>query len=113
MVNIVPKECLHPILSLMRSGPDVSGYCAKCWKLQFKSKEVLLWKYAMANMFKNEPNSSCPGKIVKIYRTDKYVTARCMACDYHVRGSEFKVERNSILNPRIETTKAVWRISSV
>src|SRR5579872_3296448 len=96
----------------MRSGPDVSGYCSKCWKLQFKSKEVLLWKYALASLFRAEKTPMCPGKIVKVYRTDKYVTARCMACDFHVRGSEFKVERNSILNPRIEPVKSVWRISS-
>ncbi len=108
----MPKDCQHPILSLMRSGPDVSGYCTKCWKLIFKSKEVLLWKYAMANVFKNEKPENCPGKIVKVYRTDRFVTARCMACDYHIRGSEFKAERNSIVNPRIEPMKAVWRISS-
>jgi len=107
----LPKECLHPTLSLMRSGPDVSAYCSKCWKLIFKSKDVMVWKYGMATSFKGEP-TDCTGKLIKIYRTDKYVTARCMACDFHVRQSELKVDRNSIVQPRIAPVKAVWKISS-
>ena len=94
----------------MRSGPDVSAYCAKCWKLMFKSKEVMVWKYALTSAFKSEPEG-CVGKLVKLYRTDRFVTARCMACDYHVRRSEFKVERNSIVQPRIPAVKSVWKIS--
>lgn len=95
----------------MRSGPDVSAYCAKCWKLMFKAKEVMLWKYALSSAFKDEPEG-CIGKLVKIYRTDRFVTARCMACDYHVRKSEFKVERGAIVQPRIEQPKSVWKITS-
>jgi len=95
----------------MRSGPDVSAYCSKCWKLIFKSKDVMVWKYGMSSAFKGEP-ADCAGKLVKIYRTDKYVTARCMACDYHIRQSELKVDRNSIVQPRIAPVKAVWKISS-
>ena len=64
----------------MRSGPDVSAYCAKCWKLMFKSKEVMVWKYGLESAFKKEPEE-CQGKLVKLYRTDRFVTARCMACD--------------------------------
>lgn len=105
-------ECQHLVLSLMRSGPDISGYCVKCWKLIFKTKEVLLWKYALASHFKNETDPDCPGKIAKVYRTDRFVTARCMACDHHVRGSEFKVDRNTIISPRMEPVKSVWRIST-
>ena len=108
---ILPKDCLHPTFSLMRSGPDVSAYCSKCWKLIFKSKDVMVWKYGMESAFKAEPEG-CNGKLVKIYRTDRYVTARCMACDYHVRQSELKVDRNSIVQPRIPPVKAVWKISS-
>jgi hypothetical protein len=100
------------MLSLMRSGPDVSAYCTKCWKLIFKTKEATVWKHAIAGQFKKETDPNCPGKIVKIYRTDRFVTARCMSCDYHVRGSEFKVDRNSVISPRIEPLKATWRISS-
>ena len=109
----LPKgsECQHPVLSLMRSGPDVSAYCTKCWKLIFKTKEATVWKHAVASQFKNE-DPVCTGKIVKIYRTDRFVTARCATCDYHVRGSEFKAERNAIISPRIEPLKSVWKISS-
>ena len=96
----------------MRSGPDVSAYCAKCWKLIFKSKEVVLWKYALASAFKKE-KQGCTGKIIKVYRTDRFVTARCLECDYYVRRSEFKVERGSIIQPRIESVKSVWKISTI
>ncbi|MHB1908235.1 MAG: hypothetical protein ACYCQJ_05105 [Nitrososphaerales archaeon] len=106
-------ECQHPTLSLMRSGPDVSAYCTKCWKLIFKTKEAIVWKYSVASHFKKETDPKCSGKIVKIYRTDRFVTARCMACDYHIRGSEFKVERNAIVNPRIDPVKSVWKISTL
>jgi hypothetical protein len=95
----------------MRSGPDVSAYCSKCWKLMFKSKDVMVWKYGLESYFKSEPDG-CIGKLVKLYRTDRFVTARCMACDYHVRQSELKVDRNSIVQPRIAPVKAVWKISS-
>lgn len=78
----------------------------------FKSKEAMVWKYSMMNAFKGEPEG-CVGKLVKLYRTDRFVTARCMACDYHVRRSEFKVERNAIVQPRIEQAKSVWKISSI
>ncbi|HKW04619.1 MAG TPA: hypothetical protein VJN71_04905 [Nitrososphaerales archaeon] len=105
------KDCPHLTLSVMRSGPDVSAYCRKCWKLVFKSKEAIVWKYALSSTFKNE-DSSCQGKIAKLYRTDRYVTARCVTCDFHVRGSEFKIERGSVVNPRIEPIKSVWKISS-
>ncbi len=94
----------------MRSGPDISAYCAKCWKLMFKSKEVMVWKYAVQTAFKGEPEG-CVGKLVKMYRTDRFVTARCMACDYYVRRSEFKVERAAIVQPRIAQVKSVWKIS--
>ena len=107
----MPKECQHLIFSLMRSGPDVSAYCAKCWKLQFKAKEVMVWKYAVEGVFKTEPEG-CGGKLVKLYRTDRFVTARCLECDFHVRRSEFKVDRNSIVQPRIPPVKSVWKISS-
>ena len=110
-IHRLKKDCQHLSLSIMRSGPDVSAYCTKCWKLIFKSKEAIVWKYAVAASFKNE-DASCQGKIVKLYRTDRYVTARCVSCDYHVRGSEFKVERNSVVNPRIEQPKSVWKIAS-
>ena len=111
-ISNLPKDCPHQTLSLMRSGPDVSGYCSKCWKLIFKSKEVVLWKYALASAFKNE-KEGCGGKIVKVYRTDRFVTARCLECDYYVRRSEFKVERGSIIQPRLEPVKSVWKISSI
>ena len=109
----LPKtaECQHVQLSLMRSGPDVSAYCTRCWKLVFKSKEATVWKHSLAGQFKGE-DPNCPGKIVKVYRTDRFVTARCAACDFHIRGSEFKVERNSVISPRIEPLKSVWRIAS-
>jgi hypothetical protein len=77
----------------------------------FKSKEVMGWKYGMEAAFKKEPED-CQGKLVKLYRTDRFVTARCMACDFHVRQSEIKVERNSIVQPRIAPVKSVWKISS-
>ncbi len=76
----------------------------------FKSKEVMLWKYSVASAFKGEP-AGCVGKLAKLYRTDKYVTARCMACDYHVRRSEFKVDRSAIIQPRLPPVKSVWKIS--
>lgn len=95
----------------MRSGPDVSAYCSKCWKLIFKSKEVMAWKYSLLGAFKGE-TEGCVGKLVKLYRTDRFVTARCMACDYHIRRSEFKVDRGSIVQPRIAPVKSVWKISS-
>jgi hypothetical protein len=97
----------------MRSGPDVSAYCTKCWKLVFKTKEATVWKHALSSQFKTESDPNCPGKIVKIYRTDRFVTARCTLCDSHVRGSEFKVDRSSVISPRIEPLKAVWKISSI
>ena len=106
----MPKDCQHPVFSLSRSGPDVSAYCAKCWKMIFKSKEVMAWKYSLASAFKKE-TEGCNGKLVKLYRTDRFVTARCMECDYYVRQSEFKLDRNSVVQPRIPTVKAVWRIS--
>ena len=106
----MPKDCQHPTFSLMRSGPDVSAYCAKCWKLMFKSKEVMVWKYSLPGVFKGE-EEGCVGKLAKIYRTDKFVTARCMTCDFHVRRSEFKVDRNAIIQPRLPPVKAVWKIS--
>ncbi len=109
--SALTKECQHLTLSVMRSGPDVSAYCTKCWKLVFKSKEAIVWKYSLTSTFKNE-DPACPGKIAKLYRTDRFVTARCMACDYHVRASEFKIERGSVVNPRIEPVKSVWKISS-
>ncbi len=59
----------------------------------FKSKEVMVWKYSLASAFKDE-EEGCVGKLAKLYRTDRFVTARCMACDYHVRRSEFKVDRS-------------------
>jgi hypothetical protein len=77
----------------------------------FKSKEAMVWKYAIANQFKDE-EKSCVGKLVKVYRTDRYVTAKCMACDYHVRKSEFKVERSAVVQPRIEQVKPVWKIGT-
>lgn len=89
----------------------MSAYCAKCWKLMFKSKEVTLWKYAVSAAFKGE-KESCAGKIVKLYRTDRFVTARCLECDYHVRRGEFKVERTTIINPRTEPVKSVWKIAT-
>lgn len=106
----MPKDCPHATFSLMRSGPDVSAYCAKCWKLMFKSKEVMVWKYSLPGVFKGEVEG-CVGKLAKIYRTDKFVTSRCMTCDYHVRRSEFKVDRNAIIQPRLPPVKAVWKIS--
>jgi hypothetical protein len=108
--NLV-KDCQHLTLSVMRSGPDVSAYCTKCWKLIFKTKEAVVWKYSLASTFKNE-DPKCQGKIAKLYRTDRYVTARCMTCDYHVRASELKIERGAVVNPRIEPVKSVWKISS-
>lgn len=105
------KECQHLTFSLMRSGPDVSAYCAKCWKLMFKAKEAMAWKYALETAFKSEPEG-CQGKLVKFYRTDRFVTARCMECDYHVRRSEFKLDRSSIVQPRVPPVKSVWKISS-
>ncbi|MGI0080142.1 MAG: hypothetical protein ACRECH_11010 [Nitrososphaerales archaeon] len=105
------KDCQHLTLSVMRSGPDISAYCTKCWKLVFKSKEAIIWKYSLASVFKKE-DAACVGKIAKLYRTDRFVTARCMTCDYHLRGSEFKIERNAVVNPRIEPMKSVWKISS-
>ena len=95
----------------MRSGPDISASCAKCWKLIFKSKDANVWKYALASTFRKE-DPSCTGKIVKLYRTDKFVTARCLTCDYHVRSLEFKVDRGAVLSPRIEVPAPVWKISS-
>ena len=76
----------------------------------FKSKEVMVWKYAVQTAFKGE-TEGCVGKLVKMYRTDRFVTARCMACDYYVRRSEFKVERSAIVQPRIAPVKSVWKIS--
>ncbi|HZW58071.1 MAG TPA: hypothetical protein VFF30_17405 [Nitrososphaerales archaeon] len=105
------KDCTHQTLSLMRSGPDVSGYCTKCWKLIFKAKEVMLWKYALPAAFKGE-KPDCTGKIAKLYRTDRIVTARCLECDFLVRRSEFKVDRNAIVQPRLEPVKSVWKIAS-
>jgi hypothetical protein len=105
------RECLHTTFSLMRSGPDVSAYCSKCWKLMFKSKEAMVWKYSLESAFKGEP-PGCNGKLIKLYRTDRFVTARCMECDYHVRRSEFKVDRNAIVQPRVAPVKSVWKISS-
>ena len=76
----------------------------------FKSKEVMVWKYSLASAFKDE-EEGCVGKLAKLYRTDRFVTARCMACDYHVRRSEFKVDRSAIVQPRIPSVKSVWKIS--
>lgn len=76
----------------------------------FKSKEVMVWKYSLPGAFKGE-EAGCVGKLAKIYRTDKFVTARCMTCDFHVRRSEFKVDRNAIVQPRLPPVKAVWKIS--
>ncbi len=64
----------------------------------------MVWKYGLETYFKSEPDG-CQGKLVKLYRTDKFVTARCMACDYHVRQSELKVDRTSIVQPRIDSRK--------
>src|SRR5487761_1800307 len=47
------KDCQHLTLSVMRSGPDVSAYCTKCWKLVFKSKEAIVWKYSLASTFRS------------------------------------------------------------
>jgi hypothetical protein len=76
----------------------------------FKSKEVMVWKYSLASAFSDE-EGGCVGKLAKLYRTDRSVTARCMTCDYHARSSEFKVDRSSIVQPRIPLVKWVWKIS--
>ncbi len=76
----------------------------------FKSKESMVWKYSLATAFKGE-DSACGGKLVKLYRTDRFVTARCMSCDFYVRRSEFKVDRGAIVQPRIPPVKSVWKIS--
>ncbi|GEM_PF-2012600 len=119
------RDCQHPTLSLMRSGPDVSGSCIKCWKSVIKTKEVIAWKYGLVGyrekkqvqqqqqqqQQQNEPSSSqrqgsitsCEHKILKIYRSDRYVAARCMHCDTLITSvSELRLIRSAIIKPRID-----------
>jgi predicted nucleic-acid-binding Zn-ribbon protein len=108
----------------MRSGPDVSASCVKCWKPVFKNKEVVMWKYGLVGYREKKPDesqqqaqsvqtggaSSCEHKILKVYRSDRYVAARCLNCDTLLSSlSEQRLIRNAIIKPRIEVGSAVVR----
>ncbi len=98
----------------MRSGPDVSASCAKCWKPVFKEKEAVIWKYGLAGRKEKKPENggaaACEHKIIKIYRTDRYVAAKCMHCETPIiTAPELRVVRGSIVKPRIDVNSAVLR----
>jgi hypothetical protein len=114
-------NCQHQIVSCMRSGPDVSASCIKCWKPVFKTKEVVIWKYGLVGYREKKPEGTqqvtrslvpppCEHKILKVYRSDRYVAARCLNCDTLLSSlSEMRLVKNSIIKPRIEIGAAVVR----
>lgn len=113
MLFLPKAPCQHQILSVMRSGPDVSASCAKCWKPVFKEKEAVIWKYGLVGRKEKKAEASevgasshasvCEHKIIKVYRTDRYVAAKCMNCDTPIQtASELRLVRSAIVKPRIE-----------
>lgn len=69
------------------------------------STELTIWRYGLACS-----HGKCQGKIVRITRSGKGVSAECLTCGETIaREYELKIRKQSILVPKVDLEPLKWK----
>ena len=103
---MLSKHCHHVLLSLTRSGANISAYCAKCGEKVLNSDELTIWRYGLRNS-----HSNCEGRIIRIARSGSEIKAECLTCGQAIaKKHDLKIQKQSILSPNVDLEPLRWRV---